>query len=106
MRGAGIALVLVLAGAAPAAADSECAEWIRLGPGEKSARIQAMIEGHLNSNVGKRYTSENTVAMRRCLNAFARQIEEEIDGECAKGNRAAMGAVDDLFDRYFLSCVQ
>jgi hypothetical protein len=95
---------LCLAG--PALAGSECADWVRLDDAEKSARIDAIIEGHLQSNVGKRYTSENTVAMRRCLRGHAPEIRAEFDGTCDQGRLVAMDALDEIFDRYFLSCVQ
>jgi hypothetical protein len=65
-----------------------------------------MIEGHLGSNAGKRFTSENKAAMRRCLNDLADRMLDEIDDACAETRTAGPGAVDDVFDRYLLSCVQ
>jgi len=84
----------------------DCSNWMRLTDDAKYAKIDRMIEGHLNSNVGKRYTSENVVAMRRCLQDFVEDLRAEFDGACAPDVNSAMGVIDDIFDRYFLSCVQ
>jgi hypothetical protein len=88
------------------AAAADCARWRRLDESAKVARVDQMIEGHLNSNVGKRYTSENVVLMRRCLDNFADDIRAQFDGACDVDANAEMGVMDKIFDRYFLSCVQ
>jgi hypothetical protein len=85
---------------------SDCSSWLRLSDDAKYAKIDRMIEGHLNSNVGKRYTSENAVAMRRCLNGYVEDLRAEFDGACDPGANSGMGVIDEIFDRYFLSCVQ
>ena len=103
-RFVGITIVGVL-WAGVAAAD-ECSSWMRLSEAEKVAKVEHMIEGHLTSNVGKRYTSENTVAMRRCLHGFVGDLRAEFDGACAPEVQSPMGIIDEIFDRYFLSCVQ
>jgi hypothetical protein len=84
----------------------ECSGWQRLDDDQKLAAIQQMIGGHLSSNVGRKYTSENTVAMRRCLEGFVERIRDDFDDACSKGMRTGKKALDDIFDRYFLSCVQ
>jgi hypothetical protein len=43
--------------------------------------------------------------MRMCLERFAPEIRAQFDGACASDNRAP-DALDEIFDRYFLSCVQ
>jgi len=91
---------------AGAAAADDCSNWMRLAGDAKYAKIDRMIEGHLNSNVGKRYTSENVVAMRRCLQGYVDDLYAEFDGACGPGSSSAMGVIDEIFDRYFLSCVQ
>jgi hypothetical protein len=91
---------------AGAATADDCSNWMRLEDDAKYAKIDRMIEGHLNSNVGKRYTSENTVAMRRCLEGYAEDLRAEFDGACGPEVSSAMGIIDEIFDRYFLSCVQ
>lgn len=88
------------------AAAVDCADWRRMTPEQKDAKVAAMIESHLNSNVSKRYTSENLVAMRRCLQDFAPEIRDQFDGACAQGSAASLGALDEIFDRHLLSCVQ
>ena len=84
----------------------ECSGWKRLDDNQKLAAIQQMMDGHLNSNIGRKYTSENTVAMRRCLERFVDQIRDDFDDACSKGMSTGKSALDDIFDRYFLSCVQ
>jgi hypothetical protein len=101
-----IAIVFVGMLCAGAATADDCSNWMRLGNDAKYAKIDRMIEGHLNSNVGKRYTSENAVAMRRCLQGYAEDLRAEFDGACAPDANSAMGVIDEIFDRYFLSCVQ
>lgn len=84
----------------------ECSSWERLDDDQKLAAIERMIDGHLSSNVGRKFTSENTVAMRRCLEGFASRIRDDFDDACSKGTTSGMNALDDIFDRYLLSCVQ
>jgi hypothetical protein len=88
------------------AAAVECREWRRLSGGEKSDSLDAMIEGHLTSNVGKKFTSENPVLMRRCLQDFKQDLIDQFDGVCADERGTPKDAIDEIFDRYFLSCVQ
>jgi len=97
-------LLLLVAGALPAAA-SDCPAWLRLDAGARRDEVDGMISGHLSSNTSKKYTSENKVAIRRCLNAFVPRIVEEIDQACADRPRGNAEYVDDLFDRYLLSCI-
>jgi hypothetical protein len=100
-----LALIALVAWA-PAAGAIDCSGWDRLTEDQKIGKIGSMIESHMNSNVGKRYTSENRPAMRRCLYDFAEEIRDQFDGACAEGSSAALDAFDQIFDRYFLSCVQ
>jgi hypothetical protein len=95
---------LVLA-RAPAAQAGDCREWSRLSPDARSAEVGGMITGHMNSNTTKRYTSENRVAIQRCLRGFVAQIVEEIDAACEERPNANAEFVDDIFDRYLLSCI-
>lgn len=104
--GRAIAIGIALLGWSTAASAIDCPQWQRLTLDQKTAQVNRMIDRHLNSNVGKRYTSENAVRMRRCMTEFAEDIREEFDGACASGLTAGKKALDDLFDRYFLSCVQ
>ena len=40
------------------------------------------------------------------MNEFREDIREQFDGVCAQGHSAAKNALDQVFDIYFLSCVQ
>ena len=106
MRNFGSAWIaaLVLIGWAPAAGAIDCNGWQRLTEDQRIGKIESMIESHMNSNVGKKYTSENRPAMRRCLYDFVEEIREQFDGACSES--AELNALDQIFDRYFLSCVQ
>lgn len=88
------------------AAALECRDWRNLDADGKAAEVDGMIEGHLGSNVGRRYTSENTVAMRACLRGHAADIQAQFDGMCSDERGSPKNALDQIFDRYFLSCVQ
>ncbi len=96
--------LLVLALPVAAGARMRCPDWQALGPDQKVASVEAMIEGHLSSNTSKRFTSENRVAMRRCLEANVSHIIDDIDDECSSGKRSS-DPVDDVFDSYLLTCV-
>lgn len=95
-------LVLVWSSSAMA---GDCPRWRRLDPAAKLADVDGMISGHLESNASKKYTSENKVVIRRCLKAFVPQIVEEIDQACLDRPGASAEFVDDIFDRYLLSCI-
>lgn len=101
-----LAIWVLVFGWAGAASAIECSEWQRLSPDAKKAQVEKSIEGHLTSNVGRKFTSENTPLMRRCLYEFVEDIVDQFDGECAEGRSAAKNALDQIFDKYFLSCVQ
>jgi len=104
MRAAILIGLLVLAWS-PSAMAGDCPHWRRLDAEEKRSEVGGMITGHLSSNASKKYTSENKVAIRRCLNAFAPQIVEQIDQACTDRPGASAEYVDDIFDRYLLSCI-
>lgn len=105
MRAASWSLLLMFAGSLPATAASDCPAWLRLAPEARRGEVAGMISGHLGSNASKKYTSENKVVIRRCLGNFAPQIVEEIDQACADRPGASAEFIDDIFDRYFLSCI-
>ena len=96
--------LLVLAVPIAVGARMRCPDWQDLGPDQKVASVEAMIESHLSSNKSKRYTSANRTAMRRCLEANVGLIIDDIDEECSSGQRSS-DPVDDVFDKYLLSCV-
>ena len=96
--------LLVLALPLAVGARMRCPDWQNLGPDQKVASVKAMIDGHLSSNNSQRYTSANSVAMRRCLEANVTLIIDDIDDQCSSGQRSS-DPVDDVFDGYLLSCV-
>lgn len=100
-----LAALATLCLASPAAAVG-CRGWMALSPQAKQARIERTIEGHLTSNESKQWTNENRPAMRRCLRQFTPQIIEEMTDACTMEPRMSAAALDDIFDKYFLSCVQ
>jgi hypothetical protein len=104
MRSALLIALLVLGGAATANA-GDCRYWLRLDPDAKRADIGAMITAHMTSNNSKRYTSVNRVEIGRCLRGFVGRIVEDVDYACGERPDANAEYVDDIFDRYLLSCV-
>ena len=97
---------LLLTVALPLSADARlrCPDWESLGPQDKAASVEGMIEDHLSSNKSKRYTSANRVEMRRCLEANLSRIVDDIDDRCSRSSRS-QDPVDDVFDTWLLSCV-
>lgn len=104
MRTAILIGLLVLAWPLSATA-IDCPGWRRLDLAAKNGEVGGMITGHLDSNASKKYTSENKVAIQRCLRNFASQIVEEIDQACTDRPGASAEFVDDIFDRFLLSCI-
>jgi len=102
------AAVLMVAGAAGVASadDPDCRSWRNHGTTGRQGLVQGMIDKHLRGSSGRQYTSENPAAMRRCLVAFRDQIVGQIDQFCADRPDANEERVDDIFDRFLLSCVQ
>jgi len=100
-----ILIGLLLFAWSPSAMAGDCPSWRRLALEAKTSDIEGMIEGHLNSNASKKYTNENTATIRRCLKGFVPQIIEQIDQACTDRPGANAEYVDDIFDRYLLSCI-
>jgi hypothetical protein len=104
MRASLLILSLVLAWTAPAVA-GDCRHWSRLDPEARRAEVGGMITSHMTSNSSKRFTSPDRVAIQRCLRGFVDRIVEDIDAACVDRPDAGAEYVDDIFDRYLLSCV-
>lgn len=101
--GAACAVVLVLA-AAPAYA-LPCRQWVRLGPPQRAAAIDAMIVNVVNSHVAQQYhVSKQKVA--RCLERYASRIEGDFDDVCSDRRTAGMQAIPNVFNRYVWGCVR
>ena len=101
-----VALALALLAAGAAGARPRCSDWTTLGPDEKLASVEQLIQGHVYSKSGEKYTSENRILMQRCLERMRGQIVDEFDGACREGMSVGLDVLDEIFDRYFLSCVQ
>ena len=104
MREAILIGLLALAWAPPALA-GDCQNWNRLPPAARSSDIEGMINAHMTSNNSKKYTSVDKVAIRRCLRDFVPRIVEEIDQACTDRPGGNAEFVDDIFDKFLLSCV-
>jgi len=97
---------VLLCAVARTAGATDCTSWRKIGPEVKIERVEGMISHHINSNVSKRYTSEHLGAMKACLRTFVGQIVDDFDGTCSERPGANAEVLDDVFDRYLLSCVQ
>jgi hypothetical protein len=102
---AAIIVGLMLLAWSPSARAGDCQYWNRLPPADRITEIESMINGHLESNTSRKYTSENKANMRRCLREFIPQIVEQIDQACADRPGASDDYVDDIFDKFLLSCI-
>jgi hypothetical protein len=97
-----VGLVLIWPAAALA---GDCPYWNRLAAADRITDIENMIDAHMTSNNSKKYTSVDKVAIRRCLREFIPRIVEEIDQACTDRPRGNAEFVDDIFDKFLLSCV-
>lgn len=99
-------LPLVLALAALPADANNCVSWRKLAPEARSERVEATISSHVKSHVSRRYTSENRAAIQSCLRKFAEQIADKFTAACDERPGGSAEYLDDIFDRYLLSCIQ
>ena len=102
MRNAVLALVvgLTLALAAPALA-MRCPDWGRLDEESQRARITSMIDARLEGSRGKKWTSIDRGAMRRCLMGRLDDIRYAFDNECTKQNRRRL---DEVLTSWLYTC--
>ena len=84
-------LLAVLLLAAPAHA-MNCGQWKRMGPSQKSASIDRMIQSAASGSGGRQY-HVNRGATVRCLERNARSIEYDFDDACADARSAGMQAL-------------
>ncbi len=82
----------------------ECQEWLRFTMDEKPIVVENLIDERLASNEAKKYPHANLTAIRLCLEPYVSRIVAEFDGTCAEGISKGMGALNEVFDKYFLSC--
>lgn len=103
---ASIVIGVLLCTIGHAASATDCTSWRKIGPETKRDRVAGMISQHLSSHVSKRYTSENRGAIQNCLRKFSEQIVDDFEAKCQERPGASADVLDDIFDRYLLSCVQ
>ena len=99
-----VALLFLLLLARPAFAIT-CQQWERLGPDQKAATIDRMIQSAISGSRGRSY-QVNRGAIGRCLASRARTIEYDFDDVCSDPRTAGMNALDNTFKHYIWSCVQ
>ncbi len=102
-RIAGLALVAALLVPAGAGA-TNCRTWQRLGPDQKSAQVERMIQRTISGSGGRAYRVQRG-SVERCLRGAARDIEYEFDDACSDPRSAGMNALDRIFKKYVWSCV-
>lgn len=98
-----LCLIAPLLLAAPASATS-CQQWQRLGPDQKAATIDQMIQSAISGSRGRNY-SVNRGAIERCLQRQSRSIQYAFDDVCSDSRTASMNAIRTLFKEYIWSCV-
>jgi hypothetical protein len=98
------ALLLVLLSAPPARA-TNCQTWGRLGPAQKRATVDRMIQDALAGSGGRSYRVDRA-AVSRCLERSAQSIQYDFDSACADSRTAGMQALNGIFKDYLWSCVQ
>ena len=80
-----------------------CNEWNRLGPQQKTAAVQGLIDD-LASNNRVRQTSVNPVTLQRCLESRIGWILDDFDATCAES--ASLQALNRVFREHAWSCVR
>ena len=104
MKRAALLVLLLLSLPLPADA-TRCRQWDRMGPAQKEATIQGLIDG-LARNNSVRQTGVNLVTVRRCLEGKAWRIQDEFDGACARGMSESLDVLDRIFKSYAWSCIR
>ena len=74
-----------------------------MGPDQKSATIDRMIQGAVSGSGGRQYRVDRG-AVGRCLDGYARSIEYDFDGARADSRTASMQALNRIFKDYIWSC--
>ena len=86
-----LALLVALLLAEPALAMS-CRDWERLGPQQRAASVEHMIQSAVSGSGGRSYRV-NRDAIARCLGASSRDIEYAFDGVCSNPRTAGAASV-------------
>ena len=99
-----VALLAALLLAEPALAMS-CSQWEGLGPQQKAAAVEQMIQSAVSGSGGRSYHVDRG-AIARCLRASSRNIEYAFDGVCGDSRTAGMNAIRTTFKNFIWSCVR
>ena len=99
-----VALLAALLLAEPARAMS-CSQWEGLGPQQKAAAVEQMIQSAVSGSGGRSYKVDRG-AITRCLRASSRNIEYDFDGVCGDPRTAGMNAIRTTFKDFIWSCVR
>jgi hypothetical protein len=93
----------ILLWAAPAGA-TNCREWGRASPADRSRIVDGMISSAISGNRGRQY-EVNRGEIERCLKRSARDIEYDFDDTCNNRRSAGMQALNIIFKDYIWSCI-
>jgi hypothetical protein len=80
-----------------------CRQWTRLGPDQRIATIDRMIENAVGGSGGRQYQVDR-YSIARCLGWEVENIGYDFDGACADASTAGMQALDKIFKSYIWSC--
>ena len=80
-----------------------CSQWEGLGPQQKAAAVEQMIQSAVSGSGGRSYKVDRG-AMTRCLRASSRDIEYEFDGVCSDSRTAGMNAIRTTFKDFIWGC--
>ena len=104
MRGFVVAVLgVALLWAAPAGA-TNCRDWERASPAEKTAIVDEMIRSAISGQRGRQY-QVNRGQIERCLRRSVQDIEYDFDDSCSNARSAGMQALNNIFKDYIWSCI-
>ena len=97
-----LVLLVTLFAAIPSHAIS-CRQWDRMGPDQKAASIDRMIDNAVAGSGGRQYQVDRG-AVGRCMDGYAQSISYDFDGACADSRSAGMQALNKIFKDYIWTC--
>ena len=97
-----LVLLATLFAAVPSHA-TNCGQWDRMGPDQKAATVDRMIDNAVAGSRGRQYRVDRG-AVSRCMDRYARSIQYDFDGACADQRSAGMQALNKIFKDYIWTC--
>ncbi len=97
-------LVVLLLSLPHSAEALRCKQWTRLGPAQKEATIQRMIDG-LARNNDVRQTGIDVREVRRCMEGKSWRMLEDFDDACDRGMSESLDVLDRIFKKYAWTCI-